>query len=49
MAERVRTARDAPRAAEQPTHHFGAMLREFRESYFERISRSMACRTSRCI
>lgn len=39
MPKRVRSARDATRAAEQPVHRFGEMLREFRETYFERISR----------
>jgi hypothetical protein len=38
MAERVQSTRDATRNAEQTVHHFGGMLREFRETYFERIS-----------
>lgn len=47
MPDRVRSTRetarnvrrDARQDAEQQAHHFGAMLRAFRESYFERISR----------
>lgn len=39
MVERTRSARDASRNAEQAAQHFGGMLREFRETYFERISR----------
>jgi hypothetical protein len=39
MVERSRSARDASRQGEQTAQHFGGMLREFRETYFERISR----------
>ena len=38
MAERGRSAREGSRASEQAAHHFGGMLREFRETYFARIS-----------